>query len=328
MCLWCANYRMTLYKYVTAERIDVLQNGLIRFTQASALNDPWDMRPHVERLITENDLEEHITGSLKPQTDKQLIDYFSQIIDDFAKTNGLGDKSLDEIRQMVTEANDTFPGELKQLFDGAFTETLEKMKEVLPQIVGVIPEAVDRAVGVLSLTEKPDHPLMWSHYANNHSGFALAFDETNEFFRSPRHGQPDDAGSARRVSYSSERPHFDPLLDMSLIEKMTDEDAMSFFDKMFFTKSQSWDYEEEWRMIKGLKQADRVLQDPIGNVYLFSIPPACIVSVILGERMVSDRRQQIIEFLKTDKRYPHVTLFQARSSAQKFTIELHPIKIR
>lgn len=47
---------MTLYKYVTAERIDVLQNGLIRFTQASALNDPWDMRPHVERLITENDL--------------------------------------------------------------------------------------------------------------------------------------------------------------------------------------------------------------------------------------------------------------------------------
>jgi hypothetical protein len=33
-----------LYKYVTAERIDVLQNELIRFTQPSALNDPWDVR--------------------------------------------------------------------------------------------------------------------------------------------------------------------------------------------------------------------------------------------------------------------------------------------
>ena len=28
---------------------------LIRFTQASALNDPWDMSPHVERLVTENE---------------------------------------------------------------------------------------------------------------------------------------------------------------------------------------------------------------------------------------------------------------------------------
>jgi hypothetical protein len=49
-------------------------------------------------------------------------------------------------------------------------------------------------------------------------------------------------------------------------------DAISFFDKMFFTKSQAWDYEQEWRMIKGLKQADKMLQNPTGNVYLFSTP--------------------------------------------------------
>ena len=91
---------MPLYKYVTAERIDVLQNGLIRFSQPSALNDPWDMRPHVERLFTDNDLDEHVVGPLKPQSDNQLIDYFSQIIDDFAKTNGLADKSLDEIGKL------------------------------------------------------------------------------------------------------------------------------------------------------------------------------------------------------------------------------------
>jgi hypothetical protein len=208
------------------------------------------MRPHVERLFTDNDLDEHVVGPLKPQSDNQLIDYFSQIIDDFAKTNGLGDKSLDEIKQIVSEANNSFPGELEQLFDGAFTETLEKMKEVVPQVVELIPEAMDKAVGVLSLTEKPDDPLMWSHYANNHSGLVLAFDETNEFFPSPRHGQPDDAGGARRVKYSSERPKFDPLISVSLIDNLNDEDAISFFDKIFFTKSQAWDYEEEWRMIK------------------------------------------------------------------------------
>ncbi|SRR6266487_4410474 len=316
---------MTLYKYVIAERIDALQNGLIRFTQPNALNDPWDMRPHVERLFTDHDLEEHVTGPLRPKSDKQLVDYMSQIIEEFARTNGLGDASLDDIRKLVSESNSEFPGELRELFEGAFAETVETMKQVVPQLVGLLPEAMDKAVGVLSLTEKPDHPLMWSHYANNHSGLVLAFDETHEFFRSPRYGQPDDMGSPRRVTYSSQRPRFDPLVDMAVIDSMTDEEAMSFFDKMFFTKSQAWDYEEEWRMIKGLKQADRVIENPVGNIYLFAIPPACIASVILGQRMVLETRQHVIEFMSSDKRYEHVTLFQAKSSSDEFAIEIEPI---
>ncbi len=57
----------------------------------------------------------------------------------------------------------------------------------------------------------------------------------------------------------------------------------------------------------------------------FSIPPSCIVSVILGQRMVSETRQQVIEFVRTDKRYTHVSLFQARSSTNKFAIEIQPL---
>jgi hypothetical protein len=55
---------MTLYKYVVAERLDVLQNSLIRFSQPSVLNDPWDMRPHVERLFTDDDMEERVLAPL------------------------------------------------------------------------------------------------------------------------------------------------------------------------------------------------------------------------------------------------------------------------
>ena len=36
---------MTVYKYVTPERIDVLRNGRVRFTQAAALNDPFEAHP-------------------------------------------------------------------------------------------------------------------------------------------------------------------------------------------------------------------------------------------------------------------------------------------
>ena len=37
----------SLYKYVTADRIDILQNGHIRFTQPSVLNDPFEMSADV-----------------------------------------------------------------------------------------------------------------------------------------------------------------------------------------------------------------------------------------------------------------------------------------
>jgi len=78
-------------------------------------------------------------------------------------------------------------------------------------------------------------------------------------------------------------------------------------------------------MIKGLKQADKIVETPTGNVFLFSIPLSCIVTIILGQRMVPETRQQVIEFVRNDKRYTHVSLFQARSSIDKFAIEIQPL---
>ena len=34
---------MSLYKYVTPDRLDILKNLLIRFTQPTALNDPLEL---------------------------------------------------------------------------------------------------------------------------------------------------------------------------------------------------------------------------------------------------------------------------------------------
>src|SRR5690242_17127687 len=39
---------MRLYKYLAAERIDVLENLLIRFTQPVVFNDPFECRPIIE----------------------------------------------------------------------------------------------------------------------------------------------------------------------------------------------------------------------------------------------------------------------------------------
>lgn len=44
---------MALYKYVRPERIDVIDKRELRFTQPGALNDPFELRPRFEALISE-----------------------------------------------------------------------------------------------------------------------------------------------------------------------------------------------------------------------------------------------------------------------------------
>jgi len=41
---------MTIYKYVTLERVDGLRHGRVRFTQAAALNDPFEAHPCLTAL--------------------------------------------------------------------------------------------------------------------------------------------------------------------------------------------------------------------------------------------------------------------------------------
>ena len=47
---------MTLFKYVTAERLDVISSLEIRFTQPNALNDPFELQPNIDSLVGEADI--------------------------------------------------------------------------------------------------------------------------------------------------------------------------------------------------------------------------------------------------------------------------------
>ena len=54
-----------LYKYLSPERIDVLQNKQIRFTQPEALNDPFELKPLFEELLPESAIEEALSPSME-----------------------------------------------------------------------------------------------------------------------------------------------------------------------------------------------------------------------------------------------------------------------
>ena len=51
---------MPIYKYVTEDRIDIIQNAHIRFTQTSEFNDPFELNPYFKSFSDNKFIEEHI----------------------------------------------------------------------------------------------------------------------------------------------------------------------------------------------------------------------------------------------------------------------------
>lgn len=101
------------------------------------------------------------------------------------------------------------------------------------------------AVGVVCLTPDPNNYVMWSHYANDHTGFCIGFDE--EIITSL-----DNTLFSSEVKYQNEIPIF----------RYFYESVEDFYRAVFFTKSKNWKYEKEFRVITeghGIRSFNRSL---------------------------------------------------------------------
>ncbi len=282
---------MIFYKYVTAERIDILQNRLIRFTQPDALNDPFEAKPHFHA---------------------------------FATKAGLASAFADMIRQAPTVVWEDFRRVTQTNLDRrAFADKLEgdpDYADWLYKNVG-LPDPLPKerkkvrkwfkVVGILSLSETWDNLLMWAHYAEEHTGFVLMLDGSHDFFK----GDNSLLGFAKpeRVEYKSERPS-------TTIEEVT-------VPEIFLTKGFDWKYEKEWRYLKYLNGADERREEP--NTYpveLFRLPLKCIRGVILGCRRSKELENNIVALRRDDPEFGHLQILQARASTRRYRLGIEEIK--
>jgi len=100
--------------------------------------------------------------------------------------------------------------------------------------------------GVLSLAERWDSPLMWSHYADEHRGLCIEYDMNDH---QCAHIKPVDYRRTRSIKITE-------LMQWKLHQSA--EAKQSVLDTYFFAKSSQWEYEKEWRDIhpsNGIKSA-------------------------------------------------------------------------
>jgi Protein of unknown function (DUF2971) len=278
---------MTLFKYIRPERIDVIENLEIRFTQPDALNDPFELHPHFESIVAEADVLANL-----PQTPvdlRPMVAHAYAMLPEAQRAMLPIETAMEAIEAfMATDDSREATAQGLQIF-------LRSMRDGAAPIREAIYRAFNENVGILSLSEMPDNELMWAHYADSHTGIVLCFDEQHGFFNR-RRSENDEFYFVRRVVYSDR-----PAVSMATLDG----------DALLVTKGTKWAYEREWRMIVPLKDAMRSL--PVGRdtVHLFAFPPDAMRGIIIGAHATVDIEGSLQNLLNDRPELRHIHLSRA-----------------
>ncbi|ENY6785879.1 DUF2971 domain-containing protein [Providencia rettgeri] len=238
-------------KFVHEDRIDVLENGMLRLTPPRELNDPFEVNPIIFEMDHDN--------------------LYSSVQADHTNMND-SDREYTNYRHSCRKLYRDKYQEFVNDF-GILSLTSNDFMTSQPSIVVVDPMDPMRNL------------LMWAHYANEHKGFLIEFSSD---FMEATHGITHE--DIKPVSYSNERPIL--LFEDVEMKKMDP----------FYIKGDSWQYENEWRIVLPLTSSHTVKEN---NIHLYKFNRKSILSVICGCKMSKENKTRIRKIMKDpDLGYP------------------------
>jgi hypothetical protein len=276
-----------LYKYLTAERIgNVLEGGTVRFTPLLDTNDTFEVRSTFDKLAGPKML-----AMLSEQMDSTLSEEsVRKLTADMLKENGL-DFLPPELALQLAEQHygGNFMGMLRaQMQQAVDTMLVPHFND--PENAKKLLEKLGRDLLCFSLSERMDSSPMWAHYADNNTGFVVAFDTEDLWFRQRKNGEKT---RLQKVTY------FDGKLEEPLENPQV----------AFISKTTDWVYEREWRLYIKDGEADLTVGDPNDPIHLLNFPPDAVDRVILGPKTSEDVTLRIRKALVA--RYPNTRLVRA-----------------
>lgn len=276
-----------IFKYLAPERINVLSEQLIRYTPLGAFNDPFEGRPEIRSFASDEEALSNFASAMPSQLNAAYGRLPAQV------RKGV---SIQQWMQFATPF-------MAQYQD----EFLAMLHAVSTQVLPSFPSKFDEVMGALSLCEVPDSLLMWAHYGVSHTGFVLEFDPSHPYFIT-RRSEGDEFGHLRRVVYRDTRPSAN-LIDLDGVE-------------MFLVKSKEWEYEHEWRVLRPLKDAEKIISVNDQQIHLFQLPPEAIKSVIFGSRASPNLIGQARELLSANSETSHIQMLRCIPSKSRFVLDI------
>ncbi len=214
---------------------------------------------------------------------------FNDPFDEFNVAEPTHEQALEFCREMARDPAAKVADYYRKILndrDALLSDFLKCSKDVIQ-----LTEAKCRGLGIACLSEKADDLLMWSHYADGHTGYCLEFD-----------GSVAPFALAMAVQYSTQRLKVHPYT-------LKPEDAHGM--KALLVKHTCWAYEKEWRVLS---------TDGPG---LSKYPPERLTAVYFGMRMSIERQKVILRLLGDGDKVLRV--FQMKKSNSEFVVEPEPI---
>lgn len=304
-----------LYKYVAPERVDILKNGNIRFTQHSGLNDRFDLRPIIKQMISNQNLEEKNKAGVSEGAKENMAQAFAH--EDILNEYGVSDQY--ERYPLTFEVKYL----IRLLYHrNHLPKMLEEFQEAMPEYVTQRNQSdavefrdfISQHYGVLSLTEDPTNDSMWSRYAAENKGFVIEFDTRTPIFIKPRLRH---ISKLNKVVYKKREP-IPQLIDT--------EDPTSIFPNLFYIKSQEWEPEKEWRSTAYLLNPDKLIRVPDHDpICLYNFVAKSVTGVIFGIWMEQKDIDEVLKVLD-QPRYKHVLRSQVQESDNDYSVVIKPYK--
>ena len=243
-----------LYKYRACSdtSFSILRNEKVWFAKPDTFNDPFDT-------------------CIRPQ-ETQPAEYRKFLLWWGVSVHGLAGEKLANYVAQAFDENGHIRKERRLEMEKAEANAHQTLSEV----------------GVLSLSEKNDNILMWSHYAQNHTGFCIEFSNLAD----------NDLGNkAIKMCYS---PGFPIFSSVDVITRTVSS------KELFLTKSDDWVYEKEWRIISMEGNVEKPL-------------PGQITSIVFGVKMEENNKNLVKDIFKGR---PEVSFKQAVKVDGKFCLDI------
>ena len=282
-----------LFKYMTAAtgRI-VLENQTLRYSKPAILNDPYDMQLNLRFDLDEEKLRTEMEQVLKSSKGKWYIS------DKKRKVNKILKKEGKRISKKV-----------------ALATALENSKRILTKAIKkskLLSSKFFENCRVLCFSENPVSALMWSHYADEHNGIVLEFENFTCV---------DDVNcpEPKNVVYQEEIPEAftEKEAAVLMVENLTKESCGEIIEKHLFTKSKEWEYEQEKRIWIGDRPTNPFCKNDFQDI---SFKSEELKSIILGCRISEDDKVGFEKIIKA--KYPHVKIFRIEKNSEKFQYEI------
>ena len=226
-----------LYKYRSVDKYSLknLEEDSIWLSDPRNFNDPYDcsfkkkdeIDPYEPTLVVDMALKAGIIS----QEDKESIDAILNADNPMTK---LIELSYPESPEVAKTMGDTLTVILKKRGLDMISELSENMK---------------KAFKVCCFSEDPTSILMWSHYADYHKGFCIAYD----------FGALGNEDLRTRMLYPA--IYSENMFDASdVFSQQKTINNILYLNQAALIKSKEWSYEKEWRLVFG----NGVLHEEIG----------------------------------------------------------------